>query len=323
MTTTIQTPQVSKQLQQFEFTLDYYYELLKSNDRHAVKQATQLLIENLRLMMSFGKEIWQQAKEIASCHPLTSILLESPQINHSQPWPRGYLGDAEMLDLVYGMGERDAKMAQTTQRGRWLEEAFFEAPVQATARLRLQRLAQMIDITCQQIDNPHILSIACGQLREGQLCQAISQQKFGRFVAHDQDAKSLQVAKNDFGKYGVEIFNDSLGAIFKKRIKGQFDFIYAAGLYDYLPNETAAHLTKAIFDMLKPSGKLLVANYTPETPDAAFMEAFLDWPLIYRTEEEVHQFYSLIPQDVIKTVRVFPEEEVKGKCCLYYLEIKK
>ena len=323
MTTTIQTTQLSKRLQQFEYTLDYYHELLKSNSRHSIEQAAQLLIENLCGLRSMGKSTWQKAREMASRHPLTSILAESPQISHSRVWPRGYKGDAEMLDLVYAMGERETKMTKTTQRGRWLEETFFKACVQATARLRLQRLGKMIDQVCEQKEKPHILSIACGQLREGQLCNAICNQQFGRFVAHDQDAKSLNVVKNDFEKYGVEVINDSLGAIFKKRITGQFDFIYAAGLYDYLPDETAAQLTKAIFDMLNPGGKLLVANYTPETPDAAFMEAFLDWPLIYRTEKEIHQFYSLIPRNSISSVNVFPEDDVKGKCCLYYLEIEK
>ena len=64
------------------------------------------------------------------------------------------------------------------------------------------------------------------------------------------------------------------------------DLAYAAGLYDYLEDDLARTLTTVLFRMLRPGGRLLIANFTPATHDAAFMETFMDWRLIYRTPAE-------------------------------------
>ncbi len=320
----IQNNQTSGQLQELTQSLNYCHLLLEKNEEASVRRAARLLIDSLYALKSSSEpSIWQAALEIARRHPLVEILKESPQIQHSKPWPRGYLGDAEMLDLVYAMGDREEKMAKATPRGRWLEETFFSSWVQVSARLRLRRLGKIIDDACQKKERSRILSIAGGHLREGRLCQAIRQRQFRRFVAHDQDDKSLRVVRQEFGGYGLETVADSLGAIFKKRIEGQFDLIYAAGLYDYLPSLTAAQLTKAAFDMLAPGGRFIAANYTPETPCAGFMEAFLDWPLIYRTETEVDDFHSLIQEKEKAYARIFREEAVRDRHCLLYLEVKR
>ena len=68
---------------------------------------------------------------------------------------------------------------------------------------------------------------------------------------------------------------------------GSFDLIYAAGLYDYLSHRIAVSLTRKCVQMLKPGGTFLFANYHNETPDEGYMEAFMDWSLILRTEAEI------------------------------------
>jgi hypothetical protein len=39
---------------------------------------------------------------------------------------------------------------------------------------------------------------------------------------------------------------------------GQYDFVYAAGLFDYLAAPVAAALTRRIFDMTAPGGQMLI-----------------------------------------------------------------
>ena len=68
---------------------------------------------------------------------------------------------------------------------------------------------------------------------------------------------------------------------------GDFDLVYSTGLFDYLQQTTAQRLTSAMFEMLRPRGRLLVANFLPGIRDIGYMESFMDWKLIYRTRQEM------------------------------------
>jgi cyclopropane fatty-acyl-phospholipid synthase-like methyltransferase len=68
---------------------------------------------------------------------------------------------------------------------------------------------------------------------------------------------------------------------------GTFDFVYSAGLYDYLDQRLATRLTAKLFDYLRPEGRLLLANFHTNNHGTGFMEAFMDWWLIYRTDEQM------------------------------------
>jgi SAM-dependent methyltransferase len=78
---------------------------------------------------------------------------------------------------------------------------------------------------------------------------------------------------------------------------GTFDLVYSAGLYDYLNEDVAMTVTEAMFRSLRPGGRLLVANFAPELPDIGFMEAIMDWRLIYRDETAVATLADRIPSE--------------------------
>ncbi len=81
---------------------------------------------------------------------------------------------------------------------------------------------------------PHILSVACGYLRELTFSFYFKKGKIGRFVALDQDKQTLNTVKEEFCNYNIEIIKSSIMVILKNRIKGKFDLVYSSGLYDYL-----------------------------------------------------------------------------------------
>ncbi|MGZ3461641.1 MAG: class I SAM-dependent methyltransferase, partial [Archangium sp.] len=77
------------------------------------------------------------------------------------------------------------------------------------------------------------------------------------------------------------------------------DLAYSAGLYDYLNEATAKRLTRQLFGMLRSGGRLVVANFAPNTPDAGYLESFMDWWLVYRDEEQMKGLCSeLEPQQI-------------------------
>jgi hypothetical protein len=68
---------------------------------------------------------------------------------------------------------------------------------------------------------------------------------------------------------------------------GRFDFVYAAGLYDYLSHNVAVKLTQKCLQMLKPDGILLFANFAQGIFDDGYMETFMNWPLLLRSESDM------------------------------------
>jgi len=109
--------------------------------------------------------------------------------------------------------------------------------------------------------------------------------------------------------------------------KDEFDIIYSAGLYDYIKTFLLDHskgtiaLTKNLFDLLKPGGTLIVANFNYNNPrDIRFgMEYICDWNLIYRSREDMLDFARSIPENKIKEMKILEE----GLGINYFLKIVK
>jgi hypothetical protein len=84
--------------------------------------------------------------------------------------------------------------------------------------------------------------------------------------------------------------------------------IYSTGLYDYLDDRIATKLTHRLFDMLNPNGRLVVANFVPNLACSAYMEAMLDWKLIYRDVKQVETLAATIPLTQMESRKAYEEE---------------
>jgi len=105
-----------------------------------------------------------------------------------------------------------------------------------------------------------------------------------------------------------------------------YDIIYSIGLFDYLQTYPSANrgttkLTKVLFDLLKPGGKLLIGNVSHAMPLGIIwtMNCICDWYLIHRSEQEVIEFASKIPSHQIKNLEVVTEPSGVN----YFLKIEK
>jgi len=98
-----------------------------------------------------------------------------------------------------------------------------------------------------------------------------------------------------------------------------FDVIYSAGLYDYLDASLATALTRALFSTLNSRGRLLVANFAPEVTDAGYMEAIMDWWLVYRDEAALRSLTTGIPTDEVSSARTW--RDATGN--IVYLEVRR
>jgi extracellular factor (EF) 3-hydroxypalmitic acid methyl ester biosynthesis protein len=236
-------------------------------------------------------------------HPLTRVLHEDPFTRHAFLKPRNYSGDADLIDFMYGDRLPDSA---TTVLGRTIFEYTTKTPAPQSVKARRGIIASMIDEIVETVREPRILSIACGHLREAKVSAAVKNHKIKEFLALDQDALSLEVVRRELSEFNVKPVHSTIKSLFRNgHDLRNFDFVYAAGLFDYLSQAAATALTGKMFRMLNSGGRLLVANFAPTLRDIAYMETFMQWKLIYRTMGEVDDFTSTISPDEIEHKRLF------------------
>jgi SAM-dependent methyltransferase len=235
-------------------------------------------------------EEWNRARGSAEIQRLRSLLCEEPHAHRASTKPRGYAGDAVLLDLIYGC---IALPDHTTALGRAIYGWTTENSVAfQSVRQRRAFLAQVLDGIAERRSNARVLSVACGHLREAQLSSAFVGGAIGEIVAVDQDPYSLEVVRSTYAGLPIRCVQATVGDIVKGRLElGEFDHVYAAGLYDYLPDNLARRLTAVLWSRLAPGGELTIANFVPFR-EAAYMEAVMDWHLLYRTEAELRSVAS-------------------------------
>lgn len=249
---------------------------------------------------------WQQFATVACReHSLHALLAQEPLTARSFAKPRGYAGDAVMLDLVYATEDdyQPEEIAQSTPLGQQLYAAMLQSPAPQAVRNRRRLIVEKLDEVAERVRQPHVFSLACGHLREAQHSSAVREGRLGRYVAMDQDSESLAVVERDAGPLGIEALNGSVRDILRGRFDlTSFDFVYAAGLYDYLSTPLAQRLTEKLFAMLNPGGHLLLANYMPDIINVGHMEAFMDWWLIYRSGREILQLAETLSENEIESL---------------------
>jgi SAM-dependent methyltransferase len=211
-----------------------------------------------------------------------------------------------MLDLVYGEGSPPSDLSPLGQR---LHMWSVRQPACRSVRFRCDLLAEMLDETANLADAPRVLSLACGHLREAARSYAMRCNAISELVAVDQDEESLAEVRRTFAGFRVTTRPGSVRQMLTGAAKvGEFDFVYSAGLYDYLATTVAGALTGALFRALRPGGRLLVANFAPSLRDIGYMEAMMDWHLIYRDDQAMRQLTAAIPANELASMRTFRDE---------------
>ena len=274
-----------------------------------VEVAMMELMSGLWLMRSAPQGAWQDVLAESASHPLAALIHQDPFSWRSFHKPRGYAGDAVLIDYIYSRSCRNAEEGEVSPLGERIFRFNRDTPACAAVRSRRDLVAAVIDEVCTQVDRPQVLSVACGHLREATLCRSVIANQAGRFIALDQDKLSLETVEQSVSGHGVVTVCSSIKALFRGDVaRERFDLIYSTGLYDYLDDRIAQKLTLRLFDMLNPGGRLLIANFLPDIWGAGYMESFMDWKLIYRTPEQLGSLISTIAPSDLEALRLYTEK---------------
>jgi extracellular factor (EF) 3-hydroxypalmitic acid methyl ester biosynthesis protein len=216
-------------------------------------------------------------------HPLHALVQEDPYTHRAATKPRGYAGDAVMMDFIYSGTPPEG----TSAVGRGVFSATTRVSMGLSVLYRRQLLKSLIDDTVVTRDAGRILSVASGHAREFEGSLVGSPVFQGEVVVLDQDPLSCaEVARVHAGS-PVKVVNEGVRELLSGHLAeslGSFDLVYSAGLYDYLPDGLARRLTARLLQMLRPGGRLVIANFVPGGSGRGYMELFMDWTLVLRNE---------------------------------------
>lgn len=232
-------------------------------------------------------------------HP---IILCSPFVYRSFQKPLGYAGDYEMVNMML----RDP-FEGSSLFAKIVNLWFVNAPPCLAHRNRIKYLVRCLNEETQRVIREkrtlRVLDMACGPAKEVQnflvqddLCEKA---EFTLYDFNDETltytGKTLEEIKR-LHRRGtpIKMVKRSVNHILKETFKPsapkpeeEFDFIYCAGLFDYLEDRICRKLLDYFYSLLAPGGLLLSTNVTPNNPFIKTMESFMEWHLIYRSQEQM------------------------------------
>jgi len=270
--------------------------------------------------LKFGPDRFKnEVLSVCLSHPLRQVIHQDPYTRHSFYRPRGYAGDAALIDFIYGLRSPETT---DTELGRFIFSEHMQSSAAKSVRYRSAFLGERIE-KLARTGSKEVLAVACGHLREALFAPSLRTNPEFRITALDQDAQSIRVVqemKEREGFAGITTLHSDLKPIFFGRFgKARWDFIYSAGVYDYLPDKLARRLTRKMFDLVRPGGSLLIANFKPNLYERGYMELYMNWHLIFRQKNEIEELTSQISTNEILALKSHLDPEMN----ILYLEIIK
>ncbi|MEO7128442.1 MAG: class I SAM-dependent methyltransferase [Rhodoferax sp.] len=238
-------------------------------------------------------------------HPL---LLRAPFVYRTFAKPMGYAGDYEMVNQILA----DPRQGNNTYF-QIINTLFLQAIVARAHRNRIDILVGYLNKAAERAERENrdisVLNVGCGPAVEIQ-----------RFIAKHPHPERLIFKLMDFSEetlaytrsrieaackesgkqVRVEYVHESVHQLLKRASKkddpldaqSKFDFVYCAGLFDYLSDKVCARLLQYFVSRSSPCGTVLVTNVHSDNPEKHGMEHLLEWHLLYRDEVQLE---SVLP----------------------------
>lgn len=247
-------------------------------------------------------------------HPM---LMCAPFVHRTVTKPLGYAGDYEMVNMIArNRAEGESLYAEVVNL--WFVR---QAPA-AAHRNRLKYLTQrLVEETARLASEgrtARIFSVACGPaielqdfVREQELSNRaeltlldFNEETLQHVTAAFKELKTKFSRRTpvQFVKRSVHhLLKESSASATRRSQQQQYDFVYCAGLFDYLTDAVCQRLMTLLYDWVAPGGLLLATNVEPSNPMRQVMEHVLDWQLIYRTGSQ---------SQALRPTQVAPEDFV-------------
>lgn len=238
-------------------------------------------------------------------HPL---MMCSPFAHRTYSKPLGYAGDYEMVNMILREPLEGGSLYAKAVNGWFLRQWPAEAHRNRISYLT-ERLCEEALRGARRKQPVRILNLGCGPaheiiqfLTESDLCQHA---EFFLWDFNDETVertgRSLEECRKKFNRRtSIHVTKKSVHQVLKDGVRAapgaklpQYDYIYCAGLFDYLTDKTCKQIMAIFYEWLAPDGLLAITNVVDCKPFRNMLEFLLDWHLIYR---DTAQGRGLIPR---------------------------
>ena len=234
---------------------------------------------------------------------LTTLVRDAPVVERGYAKPLGYPGDYNEMMYIYRNQPEGASAF-----GRVFHKLACEEPLAAGIRTRKDLMKELQRSEHERVrqergadETFRVTSLACGPAMEVQEFVREQQDWPGRiqWALIDQEEQALSLAHENVhrslaGATGEAelkcLYLSFLRMVTEPEIVKEYgprDFIYAAGLFDYLRPRLARALIANLVDMLRPGGLLAIGNARADERNFWFPELVLDWSLLYRNRDDM------------------------------------
>ncbi len=297
---------------------------------------TPLLLKGREFLQWFDREAAEVPEELVPMHrsfaqtAIHPLILRAPFVHRTFSKPMGYAGDYEMVNQIVG----DPRQGPSSYF-QLVNFMFLQAGVAQAHRNRIDilydRLENLAAHAVQAGRPMRVLNIGCGPALEIQrLIQKCPDFDKLEFVLVDFSEETLAYTRQQLqslqqgtGKtLQLTMQQESVNQLLKRAVLTQpiaeadkFDYVYCAGLFDYLTDKVCNRLIKYLISQSRAGGRLVVTNVHSNNQERRWMEHFLEWHLIYRDEQGMQKILPPGLRDIeiftdVTGVNIFVESRV-------------
>lgn len=228
-------------------------------------------VQSVSITQEQIRELWDAAGDAFSKETLQGFVCRKPH---------GYAGDYEIIDKIY-----NHFVSPESHLSKW-DYFFHSRSAPKAVRNRKKYFHNLLSSFDGKADGDFwVLNVGSGPGRD--VFEYLSQNPGTktRFECVDMDQNAITYSQSLCRIFDGNV-KYSLENIFLLRPTRTYNFVWSAGLFDYLDDRKFTFLLKRLYKMLMPYGQLVVGNFSPNNPTRAYME-YGEWFLNYRNEEHL------------------------------------
>lgn len=223
------------------------------------------------------------------------LVSKSHLYNHARTWPLGYPGDYRMIESVY------RNIPLSSGLGLLLDQYFLTTTLAHAVRERKARMGELLETELSARTGLRVLNIGCGPSREIVELSALIHSSNAVVTCVDADNTALEFAAERM-QYTPAVDQvrfrryNALRMVNAERNRKQFgeqDIVYTIGLLDYLEDDVLVRMLGALYNLLRPEGKLIAVFKDGERYETADYHWMADWDaFLQRTASHSRKLFA-------------------------------